>query len=152
MRTFAVEPGVVPTWDGITPAGEVVARFLAFVRTTGDRHAARRLMAPAVPAHQVVAEAPQTVVRTPEEYAAHVGDMLATHGRFAFEVTELLADGDRVYVRWRQRGAGPARGPDGRASGTPVTEVGSAVYRVHEGRIAEYWVQLDRLGLLSQLE
>lgn len=142
MREIAVEPGVVPAWDGLTPAGEVVARFLGLVRTTGDASAARELMAPAVPGHQVVAEAPRTVVRTPEEYAAHVQDMLRDHGRFGFVVTELLADGDRVYVRWRQRGAG-----------TPaVTEVGSAVYRVADGRIAEYWVQLDRLGLLAQLD
>lgn len=142
VRELAVEPGVVPTWDGITPAGEVVARFLGLVRTTGDGDAARAVMAPAVPAHQVVAEAPATVVRTPEEYAAHVQDMLREHGRFTFVVTELLADGDRVYVRWRQRGAGPE----------PATEIGSAVYRVADGRIAEYWIQLDRLGLLAQLD
>jgi hypothetical protein len=38
------------------------------------------------------------------------------------------------------------------SSGLPITEVGSAVYRVEDGRMAEYWVQLDRLGLALQLE
>jgi hypothetical protein len=38
----------------------------------------------------------------------------------------------------------------GSGSGRPLTEIGSAVYRVEGGRIAEYWIQLDRLGMLEQ--
>jgi len=33
-----------------------------------------------------------------------------------------------------------------------LTEYASAVYRVENGRIAEYWIQIDRLGLQRQLE
>ena len=36
-------------------------------------------------------------------------------------------------------------------SSRPVRDVGSAVYRVEDGPIAEYWIQLDRLGLQLQL-
>lgn len=139
MTPFEVRPGEVPTWPGMTGAGRVVARFLAEVRVTGDEAAAHRLLAAEVPAHQVTSEEPTTVVRTPGEYAAHVRDMFATFGRFRYVVEEVLADGDRVYVRWRQEGRG-------------LTEIGSAVYRVQDGRIAEYWIQLDRLGLLRQRE
>ena len=137
MTPFEVHPGEGPTWPGITESGRVVARFLAEVRVTGDDGAADRLLAAEVPAHQVTSEEPTTVVRTPGEYAAHVRDMFAAFGRFRYVVEELLADGDRVYVRWRQEGRG-------------LTEIGSAVYRVEDGRIAEYWIQLDRLGLAEQ--
>ena len=82
------------------PRAAVVLRFLAEVRLTGDEEAARRLMAARVPAHQVISERDETVVRTPAEYAAHARDLLAATGDASFEVTELLTDADRVYVRW----------------------------------------------------
>ena len=150
MTPFEVLPGETPSWPGITAAGRVVARFLAEVRVTGDDEAARSVLADRVPAHQVVSEAPATVVRTPEEYAAHVRDMLAAFGRFRYLVDEVLADGDRVYVRWRQQGLELLAADGSPGSGRPLTEIGSAVYRVEDGRIAEYWIQLDRLGLAEQ--
>lgn len=152
MRTFEVRPGEVPALTGLTGAAQVVAAFLGRVRVTGDPDAARDLMAPTVVAHQVVAEGAHLVVRTPEEYAAHVRHMLRTFGPFRYTVTELLGEADHVYVRWRQEGHHVGEF-DGRApTGAPLVEVGSAVYRVAEGRIAEYWVQLDRLGLSRQLD
>ncbi len=150
MTPFEVTPGEVPSWPGITDTGRVVARFLGEVRVTGDDVAARRLLADRVPAHQQNAEAPATVVRTPEDYAAHVRDMLAAFGRFRYVVEEVLADHDRVYVRWRQEGHELLTDDGEPGSGRPLTEIGSAVYRVADGRIAEYWIQLDRLGLLAQ--
>jgi len=150
VRSFEVHRGVVPEWDGMTPAAHVVAEFLATVRLTGHAASARRLMADQITCHQVVSEAPQTLVRTPDEYAAHVQDMLGEFGRFRFHVTEFLTEADHVFVRWRQAGHVRAvnRGP---GSPRAVDDVGSAVYRVHHGKIVEYWVQLDRLGLAAQL-
>jgi len=78
--------------------------------------------------------------------------MLATFGRFRFFVDELLAEGDRVYVRWHQDGHHQLRDDGTPGTGRPVREVGSAVYRVEDGRVAEYWVQLDRAGLQAQLQ
>lgn len=114
--------------------------------------AARELMAPALRCHQVVAEAPRIIERTPDQYTAHVADMLAAFGRFRFTVTALLAEDDHVYVRWRQDGHHLADVDGHPPTGAPLTEVGSAVYRVEDGRIAEYWVQLDRLGFARQLQ
>ena len=151
MRTFEVRGGEVPAAAGLTPAAQVVVAFLARVRVTGDAAEAQRVMAPRVVAHQVLAEGEQQVVRTPQEYAGHVRDMLRAFGPFRFTVTELLGEGDHVYVRWRQEGR-HVGGVDGHApTGAPLVEVGSAVYRVADDRIAEYWVQLDRLGLSLQL-
>ncbi len=145
MRSFEVVESVIPQWAGMSPAARVVAEFLARVRVTGDPVAARRVLAPVVLCHQVVSEAPETVERTPEAYAAHVRDMREQFGPFRFVVAELISEDDRIYVRWQQHGH--LLQGDGR----PVTDVGSAVYRVADGRIVEYWVQLDRLGLLAQI-
>jgi predicted ester cyclase len=144
MRAFTVVPGRPHTWPGMSPAARTVAAFLSMVRVTGDAAAAERLMGTSVPAHQHVAEHDETVVRSPGEYAAHVRDMLQDHGPFRFDVEELLVEKDHVFVRWLQHGHLPTAGPDSAAR--PLREAGSAVYRVDEGRIREYWIQLDRLG------
>ena len=47
-------------------------------------------------------------------------------------------------MRWLQHGHLPNRGAH--PSARPLREAGSAVYRVDDGRIQEYWIQLDRLG------
>jgi len=131
---------------------EVVQEFLSTVRLSGDDLAAERVLAPAVECHQVIAVDEVTVTRTPHQYAEHVRDMRRAFGRFHFSVEELLVDGDRVYVRWRQRGHHLGHIDGHPPTGSPLVEVGSAVYRVSSGRIVEYWVQLDRAGLTAQLE
>jgi len=102
-------------------------------------------------AHQVQSEDPSIVYRTPQQYAAHVQEMIAAYGRFTITIDELFGSGEKVYARWTQHGhhVGPV---DGAApTGAPVTQVTSAVYRVHDGLIAEYWIQIDRHGLRMQL-
>jgi predicted ester cyclase len=131
---------------------EVVQQFLSTVRISGEDEAAEQVLAPVVECHQVMSEDDVTLTRTPHEYAEHVRDMRRAFGPFRFSVEEMLVDGDRVYVRWRQSGqhVGPIEGYS--PTGLPLVDVGSAVYRVSAGRIAEYWVQVDRAGLSAQLE
>ncbi|WP_264029348.1 ester cyclase [Cellulosimicrobium sp. SH8] len=133
-----------------TPA-DLVREFFAVVRSGDDPGRAAEYLAPLVAAHQVTSEAPTTVRRTPERYAEHVEEMLAAYGRFALTVDELLADGDRVYVRWTQRGRHVGE-VDGHApTGAEVVQVASCVYRVVDDRVVEYWMQIDRAGLAAQL-
>lgn len=130
----------------------LVRDFLNGVRSGARPDEAETYMAPLVLAHQVVSEEELTVERTPAQYADHVREMLAAYGDFGFEITELLADGDRVYARWRQTGHHIADEDGHRPTGAPIVEIASAVYRVAEGRIAEYWIQIDREGLRVQLD
>ncbi|MCO7274795.1 ester cyclase [Cellulosimicrobium cellulans] len=133
-----------------TPA-DLVREFFAVVRSGDDPARAGEYFAPLVAAHQVTSEAPTTVHRTPAQYAEHVEEMRAAYGRFTLTVDELLADGDRVYVRWTQRGRHVGE-VDGRApTGAEVVQVASCVYRVADDRVVEYWMQIDRAGLAAQL-
>jgi predicted ester cyclase len=137
------------------PAGSpelTVRQFMEVVRSGRDPDAASRYFAPVVQAHQVTSEGETTVARTPAEYAGHVRSFRQAFGDYRFDIEELMAQGDRVYVRWRQQGT--HRGSIGGEppTGAPLTEIGSAVYRVVDGRIVEYWIQLDRKGLEVQLE
>ncbi|MEU4681102.1 ester cyclase [Micromonospora sp. NPDC023737] len=60
-------------------------------------------------------------------------------------------DGARAYVRLAQVGRHlePVHGiaPTGRT----VRQINSVVYHVEDGLITEYWMQIDRAGLLAQL-
>jgi len=67
-----------------------------------------------------------------------------------YEVDDLVAEGDRVVVRWRLIGThkGDFRGiaPTGR----PIVLKGIAIYRVQFGKLMERWVVSDLHGLLEE--
>jgi predicted ester cyclase len=68
-----------------------------------------------------------------------------------YEVDDLIAEGDRVVVRWRllgtHRGEFQGIAPTGRA----ITLKGIAIYRVDEGKLMERWVVSDLHGVLEQI-
>ena len=68
-----------------------------------------------------------------------------------YAVDDLVAEGDRVVVRWRLLGTheGDFRGiaPTGR----PIVLKGIAIYRVEGGKLMERWVASDLYGLLEEI-
>jgi predicted ester cyclase len=78
--------------------------------------------------------------------------MLDAYGTFQLEVQELLAQEDRVYVRWKQTGTHIGEVDGFPPTGKPIVEIASAVYRVEDAKIVEYWIQIDREGIRAQLE
>jgi predicted ester cyclase len=130
---------------------EIVKALLEEVRSGKFPERAALYMAETVLAHQMNAENQTTVQRTPATYASHVREFLAQYGTYTFEITELLAEGDKVYARWKQTGTHLATIDGYPATGQPLVEVASAVYRVVNGKVVEYWIQIDRHGLNEQL-
>lgn len=133
------------------PAKEVVAGFLKTVRSGLEPDRAGEYLADTVLAHQLTAEKPITVRRSPSNYTDHVNEFRKLFGDFKLEITELLADGDKVYVRWTQTGKHLAEIDGYAPTGLPLVEITSVVYRVEKGKIVEYWLQTDRLGFEQQL-
>ncbi|MBD2703453.1 ester cyclase [Spirosoma sp. BT702] len=132
-------------------AKDVVLGFLKTIRSGLHPEQAGDYMADVVLAHQLTAENPTTVHRSPANYAEHVNDFLTLFGRYDLEITELLADGNKVFVRWIQKGRHLAEIDGYAPTGLPITEFTSVVYRVEKGKIVEYWLQTDRLGFEQQL-
>jgi len=68
-----------------------------------------------------------------------------------YEVDDLIAEGDRVVVRWRLLGThkGAFRGiaPTGR----PLALKGIAIYRVDGGKLMERWVVSDLYSVLEEI-
>ncbi|GHE13428.1 hypothetical protein GCM10010339_80310 [Streptomyces alanosinicus] len=78
--------------------------------------------------------------------------MLDAYGPFTLTVDELIAEGDRVYARWTQNGRHIGQVERHPPTGAQVTAMTSAVYRVEDGLIVEYWIQIDRQGITAQLQ
>ncbi|MBV8659478.1 MAG: ester cyclase [Burkholderiales bacterium] len=126
---------------------DVINAFLNEVRSAKHPERAGRYMADEVAAHQVQSEAPTVVMRTPADYANHVREMWAANGPFTLTIEDMICEGERVYVRWRQQGWSNAPDQPRRA----LIEVASAVYHVQAGRIVRYHIQIDRKGLELQM-
>lgn len=130
---------------------DIVRDFVLTVRSGAQPDRAAEFLADRVEAHQVRGDAPETIVRTPAEYAEHVRELQDMFGDFELRIDELLRDGARVYVRWTQRGT-HAGVIDGEApTGVPLTAMESAVYEVRDERIHQYWIQADNGGIRAQL-
>lgn len=131
---------------------QIVRKFFDEVRSGNNPDFSNQLMAEKVLAHQIVSEEEQTVCRTPEDYAEHVREMIEVYGDFSLEIQEFLVQGSKVYVRWKQVGMHVGEIDGYEPTGLPIIQIASAVYRVEDGKIAEYWIQIDRSGIQNQLE
>jgi predicted ester cyclase len=87
-----------------------------------------------------------------ERLAAHIHDMQAAFPGYQLTPEDMIAEGDKVAVRFMFRGThrGPFAGiaPTGRAVSMP----GIIIYRVANERIVEHWLQIDTPALLQQLQ
>ena len=133
-------------------AEQIVRTFFEEVRSGRNPDYASQVMAEQVLAHQVISEEEVTVKRTPSDYAEHVREMIEAYGSFTLEIQEMITQGSKVYVRWKQTGTHMGQVDHYSPTGLPVVEIASAVYRVENEQIAEYWIQIDRLGIERQLE
>lgn len=68
-----------------------------------------------------------------------------------FTVEDVIAEGDRVVVRWTNAGTHVGDFAGAPATGRAFTIGGIDVYRVADGRLCEHWHQLDQLSMLGQL-
>lgn len=130
---------------------QIVKKFFEEVRSGNNPDYATELMADQVLAHQVISEEELTVLRTPQDYADHVKEMVEAYGDFSLEIQEFMVQENKVYVRWKQVGTHVGVVDGYQPTSLPVIEIASAVYRIEDEKIAEYWIQIDRAGIEKQL-
>lgn len=68
-----------------------------------------------------------------------------------FVLDQVISDGNHVVVRWHfdATHGGPIAGIA--ATGRKVRQKGIAIYGRRNGRLAECWQQVDRLGVMEQI-
>ena len=67
------------------------------------------------------------------------------------EVLDVVAEGDRVAVRWVLRGTHLGSGYGEPPSGKTIVLHGQTLLRLEDGRIAEDWEAMDEADLRTQL-
>ncbi len=93
----------------------------------------------------------QVMECTPGSEKAAYEQIKATWGGWCIDVEEMIAEGDRVMVRWTFRGIHQGEFHGLAPSGKPVTYAGINIFRVEDGHIAEVWDLFDRLWMWQQL-
>jgi predicted ester cyclase len=102
---------------------EIVKQFLEQVRSGKFPEKASLYMADSILAHQMNAENETTVIRTPQNYSEHIEDFVQMFGQFSFEITDLIAEEDKVYARWKQIGNHLAEIDGYQPTGNPLIEI-----------------------------
>jgi steroid delta-isomerase-like uncharacterized protein len=82
---------------------------------------------------------------------ARVDLILAAMNPLRFEVQDLIAEGDRVVVRWVQQGTQSGTFMGLPPTGRQFTFAGIDIHRLRDGLMAEHWHVVDLFGLLQQL-
>jgi steroid delta-isomerase-like uncharacterized protein len=68
-----------------------------------------------------------------------------------FTIEDLIAEGDRVTVRWKWQGTHTGVFNGIPASQKQVTNDGIVIYQLAGGKIVRAWLQTDRLGVLQEI-
>jgi predicted ester cyclase len=126
---------------------QIVRRFVDEYQTNADAGAFAELMHPDFVDHS----RPSGVAEGPEGVRQQFALFRSAFSGFRAEIDAQVAEGDLVVTRKRFHGThdGDFLGvaPTGREVEIAVIDV----VRVRDGRIAEHWNVVDRLGLLEQL-
>jgi steroid delta-isomerase-like uncharacterized protein len=77
--------------------------------------------------------------------------MLTAFPDLHFTIEDMVAEGDKVVVRWIVRGTHRGTFQDIPPTGKAVTLTGISLFRVANGRGVEVWTDADYLGMLQQL-
>ena len=67
------------------------------------------------------------------------------------EIEDVIAEGDKVVVRWRSTGTHSGDFMGLPATGIRASWTGVGIFRLEDGKIVERWSNWDALGLMQQL-
>ncbi|MBI5033227.1 MAG: ester cyclase [Chloroflexi bacterium] len=92
----------------------------------------------------------QVVESNPESEKAAYERHKATFGGWHFEIKEMIAEDDRVMVRWTSHGTHVGELNGLPPTGKSTTNSGINIFRVADGKIVEVWDIFDRLWAWQQ--
>jgi predicted ester cyclase len=81
----------------------------------------------------------------------HIAGFEAAFPRYELVVDEMLAEGDKVMVRFTFRGMHRGEFMGIPATGKPVAVPGLIIYRIANSKIIDHWMLTDAMTLMQQL-
>jgi steroid delta-isomerase-like uncharacterized protein len=131
----------------IQQAKDLVARHFDTMWNRGDVSVAAEICAPDVVQHDPLT----TRLVDLEIYLEYLQDVRRAFPDLALAVEDVVAEGDRVVVRWTFTGTHEHEMRGLAATGRKVAFAGMSMYRLADGRIAEIWTSFDTVGYLRQV-
>lgn len=86
-----------------------------------------------------------------EAFRIYVQGMLEAFSDLERHADDIITTGDRVVTRWTATARHTGEFAGIPATGKEVRITGIIISRIEDGRVVEEWEEIDRLGLLEQL-
>jgi steroid delta-isomerase-like uncharacterized protein len=87
----------------------------------------------------------------PSGFAEPIKELRQGFPDIKYTVEDLMAEGDRVAMRWKWQGTHTDSFRGFAASQKQVTNDGMAIFQFKDGKVVHSWIQTDRLGFLQQI-
>lgn len=87
----------------------------------------------------------------PEDIKADVMKWRQGYSDYENEIGDILADGDKVAVRFRFRGTNDGPFGEEPPTGRTIEATEIVIWRLENGRVVEKWEEFDSVGFLQQL-
>ena len=68
-----------------------------------------------------------------------------------FQIEDMVAEGDRVVVRWTMSGTHSGVWGGSQPTGKSVRQSAIVIYQLAQSKLIAFWPMVDRLGLAQQL-
>lgn len=84
-------------------------------------------------------------------FAQTVGSLRAGFPDIKWTIEDLIADGDKVVVRWSWKGTNKGLFRGFPPNNKEINDTAIAIYQFKGDKVSQAWIQSDRLGFLMQL-
>ena len=111
-----------------------------------------QIFAPQVPWHALYRTTQADFISDPQAEKTAFTRHKTLWGGWSESIDEMIAEGDRVMVRWTFNGIHQGEYLGIPPSQKPVRFTGIYIFRIQDGRIAEVWNLWDRVGEWQQLD
>jgi predicted ester cyclase len=119
--------------------------------STEDNKAASHCIGEAINAHDYAALKELMSPTMYEEFSQGFREALAAFPDYMGKNIDMFAEGDKVAVRWTAVGTHQGSFMGIAPTGKQVTFSGMSIDQYADGKLIEYWIEMDMLGVLQQL-
>jgi hypothetical protein len=109
-----------------------------------------QIFAPQVPWHALYRTAHPDFISDPQAEKTAYDRHKTLWGSWSESIDEMIAEGDRVMVRWTFRGVHEGEYMGIPPTHKPVIFSGIYIFRIQDGRISEVWNLWDQVGEWQQ--
>jgi steroid delta-isomerase-like uncharacterized protein len=125
-------------------------RYFDVVANEGNLDLADEIFASDYQHHDPANPDPRPVVG-PQGVRDHLTSLRDAFPDLIFDIDDMVAEGDRIIVRWTARGTNTGDYFGMPATGKSIEITGMNTWRTRDGQAIEGWVNRDDMGLLQQL-